>query len=101
MIVAMRHAVALTALLAIATAVSAETHKFTPTSGVTTFAVRPPVLTIKPGDTVETETFSKPGDYYDPKVAGPWPGEVGPFLIEGAAPGDTLVVRIAKLTPNR
>jgi acetamidase/formamidase len=26
---------------------------------------------------------------------------VGPFAIEGAAPGDTLVVRILKLTPNR
>ena len=52
-----------------------------------TFAVRPPVLTIKPGDTVETETFSRPGDYYDPKVAGPWPGEVGPFAIEGRRAG--------------
>ena len=79
----------------------AETHKYKPTAGVQTFAVRPPVLTIKPGDIVETETFSKPGDYYDPAVAGPWPGEVGPFFIEGAAPGDTLLVRILKLTPNR
>lgn len=79
----------------------AETHKFKPTAGVPTFAVRPPILTIRPGDTVETETFSRPGDYYDPKTAGPWPGEVGPFHIEGAAPGDTLVVRIVKLTPNR
>lgn len=78
-----------------------ETHRFTPTAGVQTFAVRPPVLTIRPGDTVETETFSRPGDYYDPKIAGPWPGEFGPFHIEGAAPGDTLVVRILKLTPNR
>jgi amidase len=77
------------------------THKYTPTAGVPTFAVRPPVLRIKPGDTVETQTFSRPGDYYDPKTAGPWPGEVGPFYIEGAAPGDTLIVRILKLTPNR
>jgi amidase len=80
---------------------SAETHRFKPTAGVPTFAVRPPVLTIKPGDIVETETFSRGGDYYDPKTAGPWPGEVGPFFIDGAAPGDTLVVRIVKLTPNR
>jgi acetamidase/formamidase len=78
-----------------------KTHTFKPTAGVQTFAVRPPVLTIRPGDTVETETFSRPGDYYDPKKAGPWSGEVGPFLIEGAAPGDTLVVRILKLAPNR
>ena len=79
----------------------AEVHRFTPTAGVPTYAVRPPVLTIQPGDTVETQTFSRPGDYYDLKTAGPWPGEVGPFHIEGAAPGDTLVVRILKLSPNR
>src|SRR5262245_29186575 len=80
---------------------SAETHRFVPTAGVPTFARREPVLRVKPGDIVETQTFSKPGDYYDPDVAGPWPGEVGPFFVEGAAPGDTLVVRILKLTPNR
>jgi amidase len=81
--------------------VFAETHKYKPTAGVQTFAVRPPVLTIRPGDTVETETFSRAGDYYNPEKAGPWPGEVGPFFIEGAAPGDTLIVRILKLAPNR
>ena len=76
-------------------------HKFTPTAGVQTFAVRAPVLRVKPGDTVETQTFSRPGDYYTPEQAGPWPGEVGPFFIEGAEPGDTLLVRILRLTPNR
>jgi acetamidase/formamidase len=79
----------------------AEVHRFAPTAGVPTYAVRPPVLRIQPGDTVETQTFSRPGDYYDPNTAGPWPGEVGPFHIEGAAPGDTLVIRILRLTPNR
>ncbi len=88
-------------LAATASSAAAETHRFVPSSGVQTFAVRDPVLRLKPGDIVETQTFSKPGDYYDPSVAGPWPGEVGPFYIEGAAPGDTLVVRILKLTPNR
>jgi hypothetical protein len=97
----MRIAIAAAVLIIAPAALSAETHKYKPTAGVPTFAVRPPVLTIKPGDVVETETFSRPGDYYDPKVAGPWPGEVGPFAIEGAAPGDTLVVRILKLAPNR
>ena len=87
--------------IAAAPALAQTTHKFKPTAGVQTFAVRPPILTIKPGDTVETETFSRAGDYYDPDKAGPWPGEVGPFFIEGAAPGDTLVVRILKLAPNR
>ena len=97
----MKSSLCVAALLACATSAFAETHKFKPAAGVPTFAVRPPVLTVKPGDIVETETFSKPGDYYEPKAPGPWPGEVGPFRIEGAAPGDTLVVRILKLTPNR
>lgn len=93
---------ALASLMAIALAAAQPTtHRHKPTAGVQTFAVRPPVLTIRPGDTVETETFSRAGDYYDPTKAGPWPGEVGPFLIDGAAPGDTLIVRILKLAPNR
>src|SRR5829696_4357619 len=97
----MRTALAAALALICSAPAFAETHRYRPTAGVQTFAVRPPVLTVKPGDSVETETFSKPGDYYDPAVAGPWPGEVGPFFIEGAAPGDTLLVRILKLTPNR
>src|SRR4030095_15167562 len=76
------------------------TVHFEPTAGVQTFAVRPPVLRVTPGTTVESRTFSKPGDYYTPE-GGPWPGEVGPFYIEGATPGDTLVVRILKVRPNR
>ncbi|MDP1569650.1 MAG: acetamidase/formamidase family protein [Vicinamibacterales bacterium] len=87
-------------LMAASSAV-AQTVTFTPTSGVPSFAVREPVLRITPGTIVETQTFSHPKDYYDPDQAGPWPGDVGPFYIEGAAPGDTLVVRILKLTPNR
>lgn len=76
------------------------TIKFEPTSGVPTFAVREPVLRLKPGTTVETRTFSKPGDYYE-RAGGAWPGEVGPFYIEGATAKDTLVVRIIKVRPNR
>src|SRR5919112_509428 len=73
---------------------------FEPTHGVPTFAVRDPVLRLKPGAVVRTRTFSRPGDYYEVK-GGPWPGEVGPFLIEGATTADTLVVRILELRPNR
>ena len=75
-----------------------QTITFTPTAGVPTYAVREPVLRIKPGTTVETKTYSQKGDYYD---GGAWPGEVGPFHIEGAAAGDTLVVKIVRLRPNR
>lgn len=83
-----------------ASSAGAETIKFTPTGGVSTFAVREPVLRIKPGDIVESHTFSKPGDYYE-KEGGAWPGEVGPFYVEGVTTNDTLVVRLLKVRPNR
>ena len=94
-----RRLVFVAALIApVALAAQGQKITFTPIEGVQTYAVRPPILTIKPGTIVETKTFSKPGDYYE---GGAWPGEVGPFHIEGAAAGDTLVVRVLKLTPNR
>ena len=77
-----------------------QTIKFEPTTGVPTFAVREPVLRLKPGTTVESRTFSRPGDYYE-RAGGAWPGEVGPFYIEGATPNDTLVVKIVRLRLNR
>jgi acetamidase/formamidase len=94
------------ALLLVAVGVSApavsyaDQIKYEPKAGVPTFAVREPVLRLKPGDIVETRTFSKPGDYYE-KAGGPWPGEVGPFAIDGLTSEDTLVVKILKLRPNR
>lgn len=90
----------LVALSLIAVAAHGEVHRFTPTAGVPTFAVREPVLRIRPGDSVESQTFSKPGDYYE-QAGGPWPGEVGPFFIEGLTTDDTLVVKIVRLRPNR
>lgn len=84
----------------ISTAAIADVIRFEPTSGAQTFARRDPVLRVKPGHPVETRTFSKPGDYYE-SATGAWPGEVGPFYVEGVTPADTLVVTIVKLTPNR
>jgi acetamidase/formamidase len=82
-----------------ATAVAgAETHRLKPTAGHPTFAVREPVLTVRPGDVLESETLW--GDWYE-RPGGKWPGEVGPVRIEGAGPGDTLVVEILKVRPNR
>jgi amidase len=77
-----------------------ETKTFTPNTGTSTYALRPPVLRVAPGETVETRTFSRVGDYYDTD-GGTWPGEVGPFYVEGATPDDTLVVRIVRLRLNR
>jgi amidase len=74
--------------------------KFEPTAGVPTFAVREPVLRLKPGNVVESRTFSRSGDYYE-RAGGAWPGDVGPFYIEGATADDTLVVKIVRLRLNR
>lgn len=90
----------LAACVLAASGASAQTTQFTPQSGVATFAVRPPVLHVKPGEIVRSPTYSKPGDYYE-KDGGAWAGEVGPFHIEGATPNDTLVVRILDVELNR
>jgi len=94
----MKFVTAVTLVVLLPTVGLAQTVTFTPTSGVQTYDVREPVLRIAPGTTVVTRQFSVPGDYYE---GGAWPGEVGPFFIEGAQPGDTLVVRILQLAPNR
>ncbi len=70
---------------------------FTPTVAQPTFAVREPVLRIKPGTVLHSETNR--GAYYEPG-GGEFPGEVGPFYIEGATVNDTLVVEIIEVKPN-
>ena len=86
----------LVVVLAAGTAL-AEVHKFKPTKGWQTYAVREPALTVNPGDRIETNTLFS--DFYTEKD-GPFPGEVGPVYIKGAAAGDTLVVKILKIKPN-
>ena len=87
-----------TALVQTVIAQSGKVHRFKPAVGHQTFAVRPPVLTVKPGDSLESESLW--GEWYE-KSGGKWPGEVGPIAIEGAEPGDTLVVHVLKVRPNR
>ena len=85
-------------LLLVCSVGRAETHRLKPTVGHPTFAVRPPILTVKPGDVVESESLW--GEWYE-KAGGKWPGEVGPIAIAGAEPGDTLIVEIRKCAPTR
>jgi amidase len=73
------------------------TVRFTPTVGHPTFAVREPVLRIKSGTVLISNTMF--GPYYT-EEGGAFPGEVGPFFIEGATTSDMIAVHIIKVTPN-
>ncbi len=89
--------------LALAATGLAETYKFEPKEFYNTFSgAHKPVLRIKPGDHVVTYTIDAGG--FDSTGAqrgqGPNP-ETGPFYIEGAEPGDTLVVHLLRLETNR
>ena len=94
--------IAATALLA-AGAAQAETHRFTPSTYYTTYsAAHPPALHIKSGDTVVTKTIDAAGVDFEGKTVSPGGNpETGPFYIEGAEPGDSIVVTIVKLETNR
>jgi amidase len=80
-----------------------QVHDFKPASFVIQFSARnPPVLRIKPGDTVRTFTLDNEGRDAALQYRG-MPGNTltGPFWIEGAMPGDTLVVKLNKVELNR
>ena len=65
-------------------------------------AANPPALRIFPGDTVRTWTVDAGG--ISPKMERLSRGSdstAGPFYIEGALPGDTLVVKLNKVRINR
>ena len=79
------------------------THQFEATEYYNTFSfAHPPALRIRPGDRVVTRTIDAGGqDWNSDQVAqGPNP-QIGPFYVEGAEPGDVLVVRLEKIEPNR
>jgi acetamidase/formamidase len=74
------------AVIAVSVTLSADTHRFVPTVFYKTIAVEhPAALRLKSGDRVSTSTTDE---------------LIGPFYVEGAEPGDLLVVTIEKLTPN-
>jgi amidase len=85
------------------TAVRAETHRFVPTIFFNTYSfAHPPVLRIKSGDRVVTKTIDAAGVDWNGKTVGTGPNpQTGPFFIEGAEPGDMLVVTVEKLETNR
>ncbi len=90
-------------LVAFAVTCFAETHRFEPKEFYNTFsgAIKP-VLRIKPGDHVITSTIDAGGTDSAGVRRGQGPNpETGPFFLEGAEPGDTLVVHLLRLEVNR
>ena len=90
-------------LLAASSSVGAETHRFMPAKFYNTYSfAHPPALRIKPGDRVVTKTIDAAGTDWNGKAvaSGPNP-QIGPFYVEGAEPGDLLVVTLEKLETNR
>jgi len=82
---------------------SPRTLDFEPTEFSRVFsATVPPVMRIWPGDTVRTRTVDAGGvdEKGKARVLGGNP-QTGPFYVEGAMPGDALVVHIRKLRLNR
>lgn len=80
-----------------------QTHTYDPKVFYGTYsAAEPPVLRIFPGDTVNTRTYDAQGpDAHAIRHGTGGDVNTGPFYIEGALPGDTLVVHIVKLRINK
>jgi len=78
-------------------------HEFTPTIFYRQFsASNKPVLQIAPGDTVHTTTVDAGGtDEHGVKRGLGGNPETGPFYVETAWPGDTLVVHFNRIRLNR
>jgi acetamidase/formamidase len=87
----------LLAALLVSSLVAQDTVRFIPTVQQPTFAVREPVLRVKPNTVLISNTNF--GPYYTEKD-GPFPGEVGPIYVEGATTKDMLVVQIIRVRPN-
>lgn len=77
-------------------------HTYHPTHYHTAIGAHEPVLRIAPGDTVVTTTVDARGnDHTGQQVTPRGNPQTGPFYVEGAEPGDTLVVHLDYLMPNR
>jgi acetamidase/formamidase len=77
-------------------------HHFQPTHYHTAIGTFEPVLRIGDGDTVVTTTVDAFGkDASDTVVTPRGNPQTGPFYVAGAEPGDTLVVQLDRILPNR
>ena len=79
-----------------------KTYDFEPTSFYSTYsAAWTPVLHVYPGDSVRTRTIDNARDANATRYGTGGDPSTGPFYIEGALPGDTLVVHLTKVRANR
>ena len=77
-------------------------HRFTPSRYYTTMGPHEPVLHVGNGDTIVTTTVDARGfDQHRRQVTPRGNPQTGPFYVEGCEPGDTLVVEINEVRPNR
>jgi amidase len=78
------------------------THHFQPTHYHLAIGSHEPVLRIRDGDTVVTTTVDNMGkDATDTQITAAGNPQTGPFYVAGAEPGDTLVVQLDRISPNR
>lgn len=91
------------ALIPEAASQTAETLQVAATTYYNTFSRAHPVLKrVRPGDTVVTKTLDAGGqDKKDVRRGQPGNPLTGPFYVEGAEPGDALIVRFKQVRLNR
>ena len=77
-------------------------HRLTPVQFHNAIGCVEPALQIAPGDTVITQTLDAAGCDARGEQRADRPNPMtGPFYVAGAEPGDTLSVRIDRMTPSR
>ena len=77
-------------------------HQFVPTTYHRALGPYEPVLRLQSGDTLTTTTVDAAGgDERGVTVTPRGNPQTGPFYVEGAEPGDTLVVRLDQISPSR
>lgn len=77
-------------------------HSFVPTHYFRTLGSHDPVLRVADGDQIFTTTVDARGfDHERKAVTQRGNPQTGPFYVEGAEPGDSLVVELDSIKPNR